>query len=377
MIHTPAAPAASPTDGVPPPPPTPLGSRCELTPTRFGPRPAVFAALAVAAGALLFWLLTSPRSQPELIVAVALVVVVIIDGVTAARALRRVDVEVQSPSDALAGHPVTYVVGLSGVRRPVDVAPPPPLAAFGVVVAGEQPVFLTLPSPARGVARHLVLDLQIAGPLGLFRSRRRSRITFTKPLLVGPPPTPHELRWPYLQTVRMGLSPTASHGTDLFRGVRDYVRGDPRRDVHWAATAHHRHLMVKEHEGTGVVSLRIVVTMPFFGLAADEATARAAWLAEEGLRRGWAVRLVTVESVDEQQPVPLLPTGPDVQAIFPPMPTVVRTVDLPVLTPSQVCRRLATAVPGRVQLAGATPSRPEGTYRGATRTITPGGDRWQ
>jgi uncharacterized protein (DUF58 family) len=339
--------------------------------------PAAFAAGIVAIVALVAWLITSPKSQPELILAVALTIAIVVDGVTAARALRALDVDVENPIDAVAGHPVTYVVRVTGVRRSMHVAPPAPLAAFGVVAHDEHPFYLTLPSPARGVVRSLTLDVRTAGPIGLFQGSRRARVTFTTPMYVGPPPIRHELKWPYLQTQRIGLTPTSQHGHDLFRGVREYVPGDSRRHVHWAATAHHRHLMVKEHEGTGVICLRVIATMPFFGLASDEATGRAAWLCEEGLRRGWEVRLVTVESAEVPAPPVLLRSGLDVQSVLPTAPALVRTVDLPVASKAQICRRLAAAVPGRVRLAGATAAQPGGRWKGPTRIITTGGDQWQ
>jgi len=227
------------------------------------------------------------------------------------------------------------------------------------------------------VLRHLVVDLQTAGPLGLFRVRRRARLALTTPLFVGPSPLPHHLRWPYLQTMRLGLSPTSTHGTDLFRGTREYARGDSRRSVHWPATARRGRLMVKELDGTGVISLRVVVELAAFGLAADEATGRAAWLAEEGLRRGWIVHLVTVEPVGAPLAPPLLVRADDLYPIYPPPPVTVRTVELTVQTPSQVRRRLAAAVPGPVELAGATAERPGGRWSGITRFISMRGDEWR
>jgi uncharacterized protein (DUF58 family) len=312
------------------------------------------------------WLLT--RSQPQLILCFAILIAIVLDGVASARALREVYVEIRNPSDALAGYPVTYEVRVTGVKRPVVLSPPSPLKPFAVTVVDSNPCYFTLPAPPRGIMRQFVLDVKSSGPLGLYDVSRRCRVSFTTPLFVGPPPVPHEVRWPYLQTMRLGLTPTSLHGHDLFRGVRAYVRGDARRDVHWPATAHHHHLMVKEHEGTGTIALRIVVQLPFFGSASDEACGRAAWLAEEGLRRGWLVHLVTVEPVGEAPPPPMLLRPNDLVAIFPPAPLAVRTVDLEVKTPHQVRRRLAAAAPGRPEL---------GKWRGVTRVITLGTDEWQ
>lgn len=329
-------------------------------------RPAAFAAGFVSFVGAMLWLVT--RSQPQLILAIAIAIAVVFDAVMTARALNHVHIELRNPGDALAGYPVTYELRVTGVRRPILVSPPAPLKPFAVTVADSAPCYLTLPAPPRGIMRYVVLDLKASGPLGLFEVSRRSRTDFTTPLFVGPPPVAHEVRWPYLKTMRLGLSPTAAHGHDLFRGVREYVRGDSRRDVHWPATAHHQRLMVKEHEGTGTITLRILVHLPFFGSASDEATGRAAWLAEEGLRRGWLVRLATVEPVGEPPPPPMLVRPHDLLAVFPPPPLAVRTVELEVQTPHQVRRRLAAAVPGVPEV---------GSWRGVTRVMTPGGDQWQ
>jgi len=329
-------------------------------------RPTAFACGFAVFVAAMLWLIT--RAQPQLLIALSLTIALIFDGVLTARSLNQVVVEVRNPSDALAGYPVTYEVRVSGVRRPVQLCPPVPLRAFAATVMDTSPCHLTLPAPPRGIMSHIVLDLKASGPLGMFEVTRRCRVTFTTPLFIGPAPRSHELTWPYLDTMRLGLSPTAAHGHDLFRGVREYTRGDSRRDVHWPATAHHRHLMVKEHEGTGTIALRVLVHLPFFGASSDEACARAAWLAEEGIRRGWLVHLVTVEPVGDPPPPPPLVRPSDLVAIFPPPPARVMTVDLQVQTPHQVRRRLAAAVPGPIEAI---------RWRGVTRIITPGGDEWE
>ncbi len=313
----------------------------------------------------MLWLIT--RSQPQLMLAFAVSAAVTLDGIVTALALRNLHVEVRNPSDALAGYPLSYEIVVTGVSRPVSVSPPPPLKPFTVTVLDSTPCYLTLPAPPRGVMRNLVLDVRASGPFGLFEVTRRTRMTFTTPLFVGPPPLRHDLTWPYQTTMRIGLSPTAVVGHDLFRGVREYVRGDSRRDVHWPATAHNRHLMVKEHEGTGSIAVRVVLDLAAFGPTSDAAAARAAWLAEEGLRRGWLVQLVTVEPIGEPPLPPALVRPSDMVAIFPPPPAGARTVENEVKTPHQVRRRLAAAVPGQPEPAD---------WHGMTRIISTNGDQW-
>jgi hypothetical protein len=127
--------------------------------------------------------------------------------------------------------------------------------------------------------------------------------------------------------------------------------------------------MVKEREGTGVIALRIVVDLPAPGPAAEIAAGRASWLAEEALRRGWLVHLVTVEP-DGNPPPPL----PLVRAVGPPpMPPPwfggVHTVDAPVVSLHDIRRRLASAGFGR-----PTSDR---SWKGLTRVISPAGDEWR
>src|SRR5689334_15648952 len=82
--------------------PTPVGTSCELAKRRVWAGPAALAAGAVAIVAFVAWLVTSPKSQPEIILAVAVVIAIAVDGVTASRALRNLDVDVQNPIDAVA-----------------------------------------------------------------------------------------------------------------------------------------------------------------------------------------------------------------------------------------------------------------------------------
>ena len=53
-------------------------------------------------------------------------------------------------------------------------------------------------------------------------------------------------------SVSSGLASAAS------RGVRNYVRGDSRRNIHWNLSARHGHLMVKERENEGVPAFDLV-----------------------------------------------------------------------------------------------------------------------
>ena len=80
-------------------------------------------------------------------------------------------------------------------------------------------------------------------------------------ITVGPTPLPHDIAWPRPRAAHFGLSESTPIGDEVYRTVRPYVRGDSRRRVHWKASAHHGSLMVKESDGTGIVSLRIVLQL--------------------------------------------------------------------------------------------------------------------
>jgi hypothetical protein len=169
--------------------------------------------------------------------------------------------------------------------------------------------------------------------------------------------------------VGFGPVETAPIGDELFRTIRPYVRGDSRRRVHWEASAHHGSLMVKESDGTGVTSFRIVVQLDGPGAAAEVAVARAAWLAQAGLARGWRTELVTVQP----RSTPVAPASELGSPYSPPpieiAPTLgaTRVVAQPVRDERGAIAVLATAGYGSIAVG------PSGTF---TCVVSPGGDRW-
>ena len=102
------------------------------------------------------------------------------------------------------------------------------------------------------------------------------RVPLGASITVGPTPLPHDIAWPRPRAAHFGLSESTPIGDEVYRSVRPYVRGDSRRRVHWKASAHHGSLMVKESDGTGIVTLRIVVQLDAPGAGAEVALARAA-----------------------------------------------------------------------------------------------------
>ncbi|MGZ4758380.1 MAG: DUF58 domain-containing protein [Acidimicrobiales bacterium] len=296
--------------------------------------------------ALFLWLIT--RSFPQLLVAVALVAALVLDAVTAVHSLHGVVPVVRGSRELIAGQPTRWVLTVEGVRRPIVVAPARLPRCDEVRVETSAPGIIELPPLSRGVLHSLLLDLTATGATGLFESGRRCLVRLPQVSLVGPPPMPHAIDWPAPRAVRFGVAETAPSGTDLFRGVRDYVRGDPRRSIHWKATAHRGALMVAERDGTGVVALRVIVELPPSGAAADATAARAAFVADEALRRGWVVRLVTMAPVHLTLDGPTKLTSPFGSPPPPPRPAPVplRVTDHEVRDHRAVLRELAVASSG-------------------------------
>lgn len=322
----------------------------------------------VAVASFVFWLFT--RNLPQLMITLAVPLAGALDAVSAHLALRDLRLVVDAPRDAVAGYDVTYVVRATGLRRPVEVSRPGSWPAWRtppVIIDSPAAGTLTLTAPPRGVVRSLVFDLVARGPLGLFESARRVRVWLPEPMFIGPPPVAHVVDWPRQLAVRFGDNEIAKVGDDLFRGTRPYVRGDARRSVHWPATAHHGRLMVRETDGLGRVSLRIVVHLPEPGAASEIAAARAAWLADEAARRGWLVQLVTVGPAGPPPPpAPLRSArGPVPRTVGP--PTTFVTQNRVVASRHDVTRALAAAGFGLPTLEN---------WQGLTRFVSPHGDEW-
>jgi uncharacterized protein (DUF58 family) len=241
----------------------------------------------------------------------------------------------------------------------------PSFVRASVALRSSGPGTVVIDAPPRGVVTHVDLDLIATGPLGLFEAGRRVRVWLPTPWAVGPAPLAHDPAWPRLRTVPPGEANTVTQGDDLFRGVRPYTRGDPRRSVHWPATAHRGALMVKERDGIEQVALRVVLELTHHGPDAELAVGRAAWLVEHGLARGWKVVLVTAEG----EPAPAPPLGRPWSPGPPPVELGPGT--------HTVTRPIERADRARRQLAAATTGPPTvERWAGLTRIVSPWGDRW-
>ena len=235
--------------------------------------------VAVIGGLLSF----ATDSMPQLAVAVAVLVAVAIDGFTAFRHGDRWTLEFTAGPLVTTSDPLSCTVRLIGARRPVVIAPAVRPNVQRFLLDGDEPGLIVLAPRRRGIVHTLLLDALVAGPIGLIECGRRMRVPLGASITVGPTPLPHDITWPRPRAAHFGLSESTPIGDEVYRTVRPYVRGDSRRRVHWKASAHHGSLMVKESDGTGIVTLRIVVQLDAPGAGAEVALARAAHVRTRGV----------------------------------------------------------------------------------------------
>lgn len=361
-----------------PPPAAPVAPVAPVGPVAAGPHAALRSRRAVrlrpvAIGLLLLAVLAGIvaiglRSSVLGMLAVAVAGVIALDVATARRALARVQLRISNPVLATLGEAVPFVLDVRGLSQPLVLIRPgswPGPASLTIGLRRGGPGTVLVDEAHRGVRTEEIVDVVAPGPLGLGEAAVRERLVFPVPLHVAAAPTRHSIDWRDPRTVPLGEATTVTRGDELFRGVRPYVRGDTRRSIHWPATAHHGTLMVKERDGLEQVALRVVVDLPRPGPDAEAAVARAAWLVEYGVARGWLVQLVTTTG----PPPPPLPLGR-------PWTAVPRAWGPMVATETAV-QRITRAADGHVQLAAAGVGRPTvEPWPGLTRVVTPEGDRW-
>jgi uncharacterized protein (DUF58 family) len=224
-----------------------------------------------------------------------------------------------SPSDAVAGQPVEVVLTTNAALRVRPRSPQGPEVRATGAPFGRRAVTVTLHPEHRGVVDRMVVEMATSAPFGLLWWGREVVVTLTRPLHVAP-------RWGAeepvttapLDRAAAGASPVPAALGDP-RGVRPYAPGDPRRRVHWPATAHVGALMVRETERAIEDPVVIDVTLPSDAAAAEATCERA-----RGTGCAWLARgRVVILSTDEEG----------------------RRVTAPVRDPVELGRRLARARP--------------------------------
>ena len=257
-----------------------------------------------------------------------LAAVAVASAVWPALALGPVTVSVRSPRDAVAGHPVSVDLTVTGGRHGVQVRVSQPASDWQ---AADPPVSgpVSIVPSRRGVIREMAVEVRSGAPLGLVWWRKVFHVPLTMPMEVGPTLVVQS----FPSTTPAGSigesRPRGRSGADTVRSLRDYVPGDATRLIHWAATARHGELIVKELEGPDSPRLALIVDLrcgaidpngPAAIAEGDETAGRAVGLIRAGLQAGVPIVLLTVEE------------GGDRVA--------------PVTSPTDANRRLARAVAG-------------------------------
>jgi uncharacterized protein (DUF58 family) len=331
-------------------------------------RPLAFVVVVVLVG-LGLAILAEPA--PRLVLGGVLVLVLVIDAVLAFRGLAadRVDFEMDPPPQAVIGEILPSLMRARAGRYPLSVETLWLWPTRTIAVDSDSIGVVDFPARSRGRIGSAVVDLGVVGPFGFVRCRRRARAWFGAPIDVAPPPVRHTIKWPPLPTFSFGLTETSPGGQEIFRGVREYVAGDPRRIVHWKATAHHGRLMVKEADGNGMVALRVVLQLPTPSTGAEDAVSRAYFLIEQARRQHWRVVLVTREPRQDNVPVPVdeLPGPEFISPYGGPVGVATATVQRPIGSKRELLQRLASAGFGEPDLDD---------WNGAQVTVSPWGEKW-
>ena len=199
--------------------------------------------------------------------------------------LMRARLGIRTPTDAVAGLPLTIEITDAG---PASVRACAPVLDRGWFRLGTGELVV---APARrGVVDEAVVQLRCASPLGLWPWRRTIVVTLERPLCVAPRPIPVELRLP----------PDAlARGDELTRGARPYAAGDALRDIHWPATARAGALQVREREEHERARIELIVDLGAPGTTAVAIVEhRASWAFGAGIELLAAGRRVVVHTCE-------------------------------------------------------------------------------
>jgi uncharacterized protein (DUF58 family) len=217
-----------------------------------------------------------------------------LSGILAYANLSGLAVAVRPPGEVWAGRPVTLRVELFNGRRRLPAyllgfGDRPEETAVEILPGTGAEVPVTAVFPRRG--RQPVGDLTLLSPFPFDMVRRGGIFDPGATVLVYPAPSPVD--WELLERAeRDGAESAATRvgsGGD-WRGLRDYVPGDPLSRVSWKGWLRHRRFMTKEFEAEGAPP----VTYAFDGVpgpGVEERLSQLAWLVRTSLRRGRAVGL--------------------------------------------------------------------------------------
>ncbi|MEJ7764712.1 MAG: DUF58 domain-containing protein [Acidimicrobiales bacterium] len=241
---------------------------------------------------LVAWQTRSSDSGLGVFLCAALAAAAAADLAAAVMVTRRVTVTADPVrTEAVAGDPAGVALSMKGPPFPVTLklSAGPPHA-----VEPEASDSIDIVAP-RGVLQAVPVEVACTGICGLIGYVRQFPLVLARPLYVGPRPVPPARPFPELiGRVGEGGQLPALIG-DVVRGVRDYVPGDRRSQVHWRASARLGKLVVKEVEETVAPLLELVLDLGIGDAKGEAAAGRAAWYVGEAQRRGLDVVLTTME----------------------------------------------------------------------------------
>lgn len=244
---------------------------------------------------LAFFVASRTTGSGWLVVLVALSLGVIAVGILGPIfSLRTVAVDVEAPTDALAGRPFDIRFRVE-TRSRVHVTSVEPVGT--TVSASGGTGDLRVIAARRGLLHEVAIEVRSGAPFGLAWATRRIELALPHPIEVAPRVTPARLP-AAVSVARPGEEHRGSRQGqgETVRTVREYSVGDPIRLMHWPATARSDQPIVKELESPDAPLLTVRVDL---NTNADEAERRAsvaAGLVQAGLAAGRPVALHTAEA---------------------------------------------------------------------------------
>jgi uncharacterized protein (DUF58 family) len=220
---------------------------------------------------------------------------VVLDGVASWLALGHPDLDVVGAPDAMVGRADPLTLSVRHPRGRCLVRVTSVANARWVRVDGPQVGRLDVVPDHRGVFTAAVFEFQVRAPFGLVAVNRSVTVALTSPVYVAPSMEAMDI--PPMSRVRVDQQRPGARSDDLPRGVREYVPGDPHRDVHWPATARAGRLMVRDKAAATAGEVEIVVDLgPQASASAERVASRAMGLGQALLTRGFRLVLVTTEA---------------------------------------------------------------------------------
>ncbi|HEX2064233.1 MAG TPA: DUF58 domain-containing protein, partial [Acidimicrobiales bacterium] len=223
-------------------------------------RPTALALVAAGMSLVTLFLARTTGSGWLMVLDSWLLALLVVSALAPGLALARLVPAAVAPADATAGRAVAMGVTVRGRASGAKLRLLRPDSGWVRVDAPAEGRVLAVPSH-RGVVHEVELEVASAAPFGLVWWRRRWRLRLSRPMDVGPAPSPAGPTWPPGGGEESEADRPVGHGADVVRNLRDYVPGDPLRLVSWPATARHGRPVVRELEAPGHAQLTLVVDL--------------------------------------------------------------------------------------------------------------------